>query len=205
MSDLVARAIRDPAAWRRTPFFDRVPEIVALATDLDVVTVTTGDAGEVGTYHFHPSSAGAPRASVYVHYNGVDHYQAMVTVPGAAPASAGHPLPRGAGGPFGAGGPSEEEDLLRWVRGRLPVDSVYRERPDEILAVYRRLRSQPQNRRRLTRTLAPDVAAVLHGGPVGRLLGAGPTDSPGEPADPWRAIQLELDPPDGLRVFGPAD
>ncbi|MCM3923092.1 hypothetical protein ND748_15650 [Frankia sp. AiPs1] len=90
VSDLVARSVRDPAWWH-TPFFDRVPEIVAVATDLDVVTVRTGRAGQVETNHLHPSSAGTPRASVYVRYNGIDHHQAMVGAPVAAPAGSIRP------------------------------------------------------------------------------------------------------------------
>ncbi|WP_206778500.1 hypothetical protein, partial [Frankia torreyi] len=101
----------------------------------------------------------------------------------------------------------EERELLQSVRARWPVGSARQEPDDgEILAAYRELRALPQNRRRLTSTLVDGVVVVLHGGRIGGLFGgAGLTDSPGEPADPWRAIQLELDPPDGLRVFGPAD
>ncbi|MEU8588767.1 hypothetical protein AB0C59_17470 [Streptomyces sp. NPDC048664] len=75
--DLVERAIRDVRLWA-TPFFDRALPAVAGAIGLDVVVVQEGRPD----HHLAEGTA----ATVYVHYNGTDHYSAAA-ITGAASGS----------------------------------------------------------------------------------------------------------------------
>ncbi|MGF7234587.1 MAG: hypothetical protein ACQSGP_06475 [Frankia sp.] len=167
VSELVARAIGD-GSWWDTPFFDLVPEIVARATDLDVVVVrTTGTGGVAQANHLHPADVGAPRDSVYVQHNGVDHYQAMEVNPVV-------PVMAGIAGEFAVRVRPEQglvaadgmAELANGLVGQPYVTSVFLPRLDDgALAVVRRAGGEPV---RLTSDVLRDMLseAGWRGGPV---------------------------------------
>ncbi|MFB7293101.1 WXG100-like domain-containing protein [Actinacidiphila glaucinigra] len=70
MSQMVERAIRRTDLWT-TPFYDRVPEIMAKALDLDITYFRDGRNGAIGIY---PDAQGG---RLYIHYNGMNHYSAV--------------------------------------------------------------------------------------------------------------------------------
>ncbi|KOG85609.1 hypothetical protein ADK38_35705, partial [Streptomyces varsoviensis] len=82
---LVAAALRDTRLWN-TPLFDHAPLVLARALDVNIRVVQEG----VPTQSFNPGARGG---TLYVHYNGEDHYQAMGPVEPVRPARPVRPAP----------------------------------------------------------------------------------------------------------------
>ncbi|MFB7054887.1 hypothetical protein ACFCXT_17430 [Streptomyces vinaceus] len=95
-ADLVAQAIRDVNMWA-TPFFDPAADAVAQALGVDLVLVQD---------NAPDNHLGAPtQPPLYVHYNGVNHYSAVIVHgnPSGVPMAAGNPSGSSSGGDSGAG------------------------------------------------------------------------------------------------------
>ncbi|MGW3108752.1 hypothetical protein [Streptomyces sp. NPDC001100] len=90
---LVDRAIRSPELWH-TPFYDDVPLLLTQSLGIDLVVVQPdGQGGSV----LHRLSEDADGPTVYVAYNGVDHYETLLpTAPQRGP---GGDLTAGFGAP----------------------------------------------------------------------------------------------------------
>ncbi|MGQ4430757.1 WXG100-like domain-containing protein [Streptomyces sp. SAS_260] len=79
---LVDRAIRSPELWH-TPFYDDVPQLLTQSLGIDLVVVQPdGHGGSV----LHRLSEDANGPTVYVAYNGIDHYETLLpTAPQPGP------------------------------------------------------------------------------------------------------------------------
>ncbi|MEV0736762.1 hypothetical protein AB0I51_12510 [Streptomyces sp. NPDC050549] len=79
---LVDRAIRSPELWH-TPFYDDVPLLLTQSLGIDLVVVQPdGQGGSV----LHRLSEDANGPTVYVAYNGIDHYETLLpTAPQPGP------------------------------------------------------------------------------------------------------------------------
>ncbi|MFJ9244869.1 hypothetical protein [Streptomyces sp. NPDC101776] len=79
---LVDRAIRSPELWH-TPFYDDVPLLLTQSLGIDLVVVQSdGRGGSI----LHRLSEDANGPTVYVAYNGVDHYETLLpTAPQPGP------------------------------------------------------------------------------------------------------------------------
>ncbi|SEF02853.1 hypothetical protein SAMN05216489_09742 [Streptomyces sp. 3213] len=79
---LVDRAIRSPELWH-TPFYDDVPLLLTQSLGIDLVVVQPdGNGGSI----LHRLSEDANGPTVYVAYNGIDHYETLVpTAPQPGP------------------------------------------------------------------------------------------------------------------------
>ncbi|MBK3565708.1 hypothetical protein JHN47_18410, partial [Streptomyces sp. MBT62] len=73
---LVDRAIRSPELWH-TPFYDDVPLLLTQSLGIDLVVVQPdGHGGSI----LHRLSEDADGPTVYVAYNGVDHYETLLPI-----------------------------------------------------------------------------------------------------------------------------
>ncbi|MBO4257591.1 lonely Cys domain-containing protein [Streptomyces griseorubiginosus] len=84
---VVVDSLRSASMWQ-TPFYDEVPLVLAGALDIDLVLVRP--AGNHGSLiqHLNPGASGP---TVYVYYNGYNHYDTLVPLGPASQAATGNP------------------------------------------------------------------------------------------------------------------